>query len=72
MQYSLQENTEHSKKGVIMGKSIRCISRDGTLTVMAINSTDIVNKAVEIHETSAVCSAALGRLITAASLMSKS
>ena len=52
-----------------MGKSIRCISRDGTLTVMAINSTDIVNKAVEIHETSAVCSAALGRLITAASLM---
>ena len=52
-----------------MGKSIRCISRDGTLTVMAINSTDIVNRAVEIHETSAVCSAALGRLITAASLM---
>jgi len=36
---------------------------------MAINSTDIVNRAVEIHETSAVCSAALGRLITAASLM---
>lgn len=52
-----------------MGKSIRCISRDGTLTAMAINSTDIVNRAVEIHETSAVCSAALGRLITAASLM---
>lgn len=52
-----------------MGKSIRCISRDGTLTVMAINSTDIVNRAVAIHETSAVCSAALGRLITAASLM---
>lgn len=52
-----------------MGKSIRCISRDGTLTVMAINSTDIVNRAVEIHETSAVCCAALGRLITAASLM---
>lgn len=52
-----------------MGKLTRCISRDGTLTAMAINSTDIVNRAVEIHETSAVCSAALGRLITAASLM---
>lgn len=52
-----------------MGKLVRCISHDGTLTVMAINSTDIVNKSVEIHETSAVCSAALGRLITAASLM---
>lgn len=52
-----------------MGKLTRCISCDGTLTAMAINSTDIVNRAVEIHETSAVCSAALGRLITAASLM---
>ena len=52
-----------------MGNLTRCISRDGTLTAMAINSTDIVNRAVEIHETSAVCSAALGRLITAASLM---
>ena len=52
-----------------MGKSVRCISQDGTLTIMAVNSTDIVNKAQEIHGTSAVCSAALGRLLTAASLM---
>ncbi len=52
-----------------MGKSVRCISKDGTIIAMAINSTDIVNKAQEIHQTSAVCSAALGRLITAASLM---
>ncbi len=36
---------------------------------MAVNSTDIVNMAQEIHKTSAVCSAALGRLLTAASLM---
>ncbi len=52
-----------------MGKSVRCISKDGTITVMAINSTDIINTAQEIHKTSAVCSAALGRLMTAASLM---
>ena len=52
-----------------MGKLVRCISNDGTLTVMAVNSTDIVEKAQQIHETSAVCSAALGRLLTGASLM---
>lgn len=52
-----------------MGKLIRCISTDGNLTVMAMNSTDIVNEAEKIHKTSAVVSAALGRLLTAASLM---
>lgn len=52
-----------------MGKLIRCISEDGTLTIMAADTTDIVNRAQEIHGTSAVVSAALGRLLTAASLM---
>ena len=52
-----------------MGKLVRCISYDGTLTAMAVDSTDIVEMAQQIHETSAVCSAALGRLLTAASLM---
>ena len=52
-----------------MGKLIRCISEDGTLAVMAADTTDIVNRAQEIHGTSAVVSAALGRLLTAASLM---
>jgi len=46
-----------------MGKLIRCISEDGTLTVMAVDTTDIVNRAQEIHGTSAVVSAALGRLL---------
>lgn len=52
-----------------MGNTVRCISKDGTLTVMAIDSTDIVNEAVRIHKTTPVASAALGRLLTAASLM---
>ena len=55
-----------------MGKLVRCISSDGTLTVMAADTTDIVNTAQEIHKTSAVVSAALGRLLTAACLMGSS
>lgn len=52
-----------------MGKLVRLISRDGELTVVATDSTDIVREAHRIHHTSNVCSAALGRLLTAASLM---
>ncbi len=52
-----------------MGKIIRCITSDGTVMAVGIDSTDIVNEAVRIHKTSAVVSAALGRLITAASMM---
>ena len=52
-----------------MGKIIRCITSDGTVMAVGIDSTDIVNEAVRIHETSAVVSAALGRLLTAASMM---
>lgn len=52
-----------------MGKIIRCITSDGTVTAVGIDSTDIVNEAVRIHKTSAVVSAALGRLLTAASMM---
>lgn len=52
-----------------MGKLVRCISQFGDLTVMAVNSTDMVKRAHEIHSTSKVASAALGRLLTAASMM---
>ena len=52
-----------------MGRLIRCITSDGCVTAMAIDSTDIINEAVRLHETSAVVSAALGRLLTAASMM---
>ncbi|MEI6579384.1 MAG: Hsp33 family molecular chaperone HslO [Eubacteriales bacterium] len=52
-----------------MGKLVRCISIDGTLTIMAADTTDIVNEAQQIHLTSAVTSAALGRMLTAASFM---
>lgn len=52
-----------------MGKIIRCISQMGDLTIMAAHTTDIVQRAHEIHATSKVASAALGRLLTAASMM---
>ncbi len=52
-----------------MGKLIRCITSDGAVMATAVDTTDIVNKAEQIHKTSAVCSAALGRLLTAASMM---
>ena len=52
-----------------MDKLVRCISTDGTLVMMAADTTEMVEKAQEIHKTSAVTSAALGRLLTASSLM---
>lgn len=53
----------------MMGKLIRCITSDGAVMATAIDSTDIVNEAERIHKTSAVTSAALGRLLTACSMM---
>ena len=52
-----------------MGRLIRCITSDGLIMASAVDSTDIVAKAEEIHKSSAVVTAALGRLLTATSLM---
>lgn len=52
-----------------MDKIIRCITSDGAVMASAIDSTDIVYKASKIHHTSPVASAALGRLLSATSMM---
>lgn len=52
-----------------MDKLVRCISDDGALVIMAADTTQMVEAAQQIHKPSAVVSAALGRLLTAASLM---
>ncbi len=52
-----------------MAKLIRCITSEGAIMVSAIDSTDIVAKAEEIHKTSAVITAALGRMLTAGAMM---
>jgi len=52
-----------------MGKIVRYITDDGSAFIIAADTTDMVSKAEQIHKTSAVTTAALGRLITAASMM---
>ncbi|MEE1284106.1 MAG: Hsp33 family molecular chaperone HslO, partial [Acutalibacteraceae bacterium] len=52
-----------------MGRIIRNISTTGEVMIMAVDATDIAEKAQQIHKTSAVTSAALGRLLAAASMM---
>ena len=52
-----------------MAKLVRAISDMGGVVISVIDSTDIVKRMEEIHETSAVVSAALGRLLTASQLM---
>lgn len=52
-----------------MSKLIRCITSDGAVMASAIDSTEIVAEAERLHKTSAVVTAALGRLLTAASMM---
>ena len=52
-----------------MGKLIRAIAGDGSLVCTAVDSTDIAAEAERVHRTSATVTAALGRLMTAASIM---
>lgn len=52
-----------------MDRIITAISADGMVRCQVIDSTAIVNRVEQIHKTSATATAALGRLVTAASLM---
>ena len=48
---------------------VRATAADHQLRAFAVTSKDIVEKAREIHNTSPVATAAIGRLLTAASIM---
>lgn len=52
-----------------MDRIIRCITSSGGIMAAAIDSTYIVATAQQIHHTSPVATAAIGRLLTASSMM---
>lgn len=52
-----------------MGKTVRYISTDGSVVVAASDTTDICETARVYQNSSKVCTAALGRTLTAAGLM---
>ena len=52
-----------------MGNLIHTIAADGSCICVAADTTDVVAAAEQYHKTSAVVTAALGRLLTAASIM---
>ncbi len=52
-----------------MGELVRAMTADGFVKAVAVTSTDMVERARQIHKTFPTATAALGRLLTAASMM---
>ena len=57
------------ERKIEMGRIVRVITKDASVVCSAIDGADIVSRIEEINKSSAVCTAALGRLALGASLM---
>ena len=55
-----------------MGKLYKTLIFDGEISLSVLETTDIVNKAIEYHNLTPVCAAALGRVLTVTAFMSSS
>ena len=52
-----------------MGELVRAMTKDGFVKAVAVTTTDMVERARQIHKTLPTATAALGRLLSAASMM---
>ena len=55
-----------------MGKIYKTLIYDGQISLSVLDTTDVVNKAIELHGLTPLCAAGLGRALTVASFMAAS
>ena len=55
-----------------MGKIYKTLIYDGQISLSVLDTTDVVNKAIELHGLTPICAAGLGRALTVASFMATS
>ena len=63
------KNPEVQEKGQKMSLITRAITVDGSARMILAETTELVQKAADIHNTSKTMTAVLGRSLTAAALM---
>lgn len=55
-----------------MGKIYKTLIYDGQISLSVLDTTDVVNKAIELHGLTPLCAAGIGRALTVASFMATS